>query len=177
MKHWVVYVSHQTTVKRRSDCYSQLMQAISSWLEILEFFSRVFASLPWHLAYARSVIVTGSGGAWAEWQSIGYERLMNLKRVRVLSVVWSFQRKCGGCAFNKTDSGEIVGGVLCVRREDGWEMFVLVQGWNSEISRAIFAQNCEIFGVSLLALRYEAGDCITDAGDILWLLKTAHNGV
>lgn len=55
---------------------------LCSWLEILECCSRVFADIAWHLAYARSVIVTGGGCAWAEWQSIGDERLMSLKRQR-----------------------------------------------------------------------------------------------
>lgn len=33
---------------------------------------------------------------------------------------------------------QIVGGLLCVRRQGGWKMFVLVQDWNSEVFTCYF---------------------------------------
>lgn len=70
----------------------------------------------------------------------------------------------------------IVGGAVCEAR--GRVKDVCISSAVEELGfPVIFAQNSEIIGMSLLALRYEAAECITDAVDISWFLKTAHYGV
>lgn len=68
---------------------------------------------------------------------------------------------------------QIVGGAVCEAR--GWVKDVCISSGVEQCGfHVIFAQNSEIIGMSLLALRGEAAECITDAVDISWLLKTAH---